>query len=78
MKTTFFWNNRKITAYQFNIAGMTLVSMDCETLYEVAIVKQIKATRYPYMSLDELKELLAAADLTDDAGSNYDIVTLSE
>lgn len=78
MKVTFSWNNKKVTAYQFNIAGMAMVSMDCETIYEVAITQQIKATKYPYMSLNELKELLAAAGLTDNAGSNYDTVTSSE
>lgn len=78
MKVSFFWNNRKVTAYQFNIAGMSIISMDCETIYEVAIVQQIKAARYPYMSLEEFKELLAAANLSDDAGSNFDIVSLSE
>lgn len=78
MKVTFFWNNRKVTAYQFTIAGMPIISMDCETVYEVAIVQQIKAARYPYMFLEEFKELLAAANLSDDAGSNFDTVSLSE
>jgi len=58
---TFNWQGKKVKAYEFNIAGMTMVSMAIETLYEIAIVQEIKAAGYPYMDLNRFANYLAAS-----------------